>query len=226
MRIASIGNGEESGSSLLCWVPWQADRWTVEPNQVAHLFDARQAHMYPRNWPRRGMISHGSPHNWSGNARKISPFTTSGQSSKPQTNHQKRIQEASSQHQSLQKAQMRYINTILPEGLEEKFSRPFWRYIKSQSTEVLGITPSPPPTPTHPHHTWKFSRVPANPHLRQAAHVHRNIEVIIPHPWASEHRRLFKAPRWIHSVPGRPSWRCGCYVRLWNLHHVTNMSCL
>ena len=46
-----------------------------------------------------------------------------------------------------------------------------------------------------------------------------------PHPVASEHRWLVKAPRWIHSVPdvsGRWSWPCGCHARLWNLHDVTN----
>ena len=51
--------------------------------------------------------------------------------------------------------------------------------------------------------------------------------VIIPHPVASEHRWLVKAPRWIHSVPdvsGRRSWHCGCYARLWNPHDVTNTS--
>ena len=40
---------------------------------------------------------------------------------------------------------------------------------------------------------------------------------LIPHPVASEHRWLVKAPRWIHSVPdvsGRRSWRCGCQARL------------
>ena len=50
---------------------------------------------------------------------------------------------------------------------------------------------------------------------------------IIPHPVASEHRWLVKAPRWIHSVPdvsGRRSWRRGCHAQLWNLHDVTNTS--
>ena len=40
---------------------------------------------------------------------------------------------------------------------------------------------------------------------------------LIPHPVASEHRWLVKAPRWIHSVPdvsGKRSWRCGCQARL------------
>ena len=48
-----------------------------------------------------------------------------------------------------------------------------------------------------------------------------------PTPVASEHRWLVKAPGWIHSVPdvsGRWLWRCGCHVRLWNLHDVTNSS--
>ena len=47
------------------------------------------------------------------------------------------------------------------------------------------------------------------------------ISIVIPHPVASEHRWLVKAPRWIHSVPdvsGRRSWRRGCHARLWNLH--------
>ena len=30
-------------SSLLCWVPWQANRQSVEPNKVAHFLDVRQA---------------------------------------------------------------------------------------------------------------------------------------------------------------------------------------
>ena len=50
--------------------------------------------------------------------------------------------------------------------------------------------------------------------------------LLIPHPVASEHRWLVKAPRWIHSVPdvsGRRSSRPGCHARLWNLH-VTNAS--
>ena len=50
---------------------------------------------------------------------------------------------------------------------------------------------------------------------------------LIPHPVASQHRWLVKAPRWIHSVPDvsdRRSWRCGCYARLWNLHDVANTS--
>ena len=54
-----------------------------------------------------------------------------------------------------------------------------------------------------------------------------DISYVIPHPVASEHRWLVKAPRWIHSVPdvsGRRSWRCGCHVRLWNLHDVTDAS--
>ena len=41
--------------------------------------------------------------------------------------------------------------------------------------------------------------------------------LLIPHPVASEHRWLVKAPRWIHSVPdvsGGRSWRCGCQARL------------
>ena len=53
------------------------------------------------------------------------------------------------------------------------------------------------------------------------------ITSIIPHPVASEHRWLVKAPRWIHSVPdvsSRRSWRSGCHARLWNLHDVTNAS--
>ena len=44
-----------------------------------------------------------------------------------------------------------------------------------------------------------------------------HIRCIIPHPVASEHRWLVKAPRWIHSVPDvsdRRSWRCGCQARL------------
>ena len=51
------------------------------------------------------------------------------------------------------------------------------------------------------------------------------IQCIIPHPVASEHRWLVKAPWWIHSVPdvwGRRSRRCSCHARLWNLHDVTN----
>ena len=50
---------------------------------------------------------------------------------------------------------------------------------------------------------------------------------LIPHPVASEHRWLVKAPRWIHSIPDvsdRRSWRRGCYARLWNLHDVTYTS--
>ena len=53
------------------------------------------------------------------------------------------------------------------------------------------------------------------------------ISQLIPHPVASEHRWLVKAPRWIHSVPdvsGRRSWRRGCHARLWNLHDVTKAS--
>ena len=45
----------------------------------------------------------------------------------------------------------------------------------------------------------------------------QDIHSLIPHPVASEHRWLVKAPRWIHSVPdvsGRRSWRCGCQARL------------
>ena len=41
------------------------------------------------------------------------------------------------------------------------------------------------------------------------------------------HSWLVKAPRWIHSVldvSDRQSWHCGCLVRLWNLHDVTNTS--
>ena len=43
------------------------------------------------------------------------------------------------------------------------------------------------------------------------------VVLVIPHPVASEHRWLVKAPRWIHSVPDvsdRRSWRCGCQARL------------
>ena len=50
---------------------------------------------------------------------------------------------------------------------------------------------------------------------------------VIPHPVASEHRWLVKAPRWIHSVPdvsGRRLWRRGYHARLWNLHDITNTS--
>ena len=41
----------------------------------------------------------------------------------------------------LQKSRMRYINNILAEGLEEKSTRPFWRFIKSQRTESFGVAP-------------------------------------------------------------------------------------
>ena len=41
----------------------------------------------------------------------------------------------------LQKTQMRYINNILSEVLEEKSNRPFWRYIKAQRTEAFGVAP-------------------------------------------------------------------------------------
>ena len=57
--------------------------------------------------------------------------------------------------------------------------------------------------------------------------VHMTEKLLIPHPVASEHRWLVKAPRWIHSVSDvsrRRSWRCGCHARLWNLHDVTNTS--
>ena len=53
------------------------------------------------------------------------------------------------------------------------------------------------------------------------------LPAIIPHPVASEHRWLVKAPQWIHSVPDvsdRRSWRRGCHARLWDLHDVTNAS--
>ena len=66
--------------------------------------------------------------------------------------------------------------------------------------------------------------------FKMADDMSRNLVVllvIIPHPVASEHRWLVKAPRWIHSVPDvsrRRSWRCGCHARLWNLHDVTNTS--
>ena len=48
------------------------------------------------------------------------------------------------------------------------------------------------------------------------------IYLLIPHPVASEHRWLVKAPMCIHRVPDvsdRRSWRLCCLARLWD-HHV------
>ena len=45
---------------------------------------------------------------------------------------------------------------------------------------------------------------------------------LIPHPVASEHGWLVKAPRWIHSVPDvsdRRMWRCGCAIVESSPHH-------
>ncbi len=42
---------------------------------------------------------------------------------------------------SLQSARSQYINGILERGLEEKSTKPFWRYIKAQRTEECGTAP-------------------------------------------------------------------------------------
>ena len=76
---------------------------------------------------------------------------------------------------------------------------------------------------------WCFGIIPSNgccqfSMISQMSDFGRN-PPLIPHPVASEHRWLVKAPRLIHSVPdvsGKRSWRSGCHARLWNLHDVTN----
>ena len=86
------------------------------------------------------------------------------------------------------------------------------------------------PLPRYWPFVWGIYRSPVNsPHSDQwrGALMFSLACVLIPHPVASEHRWLVKAPRRIHSVPdvsARWSWRRDCHARLWNLHDVTNTS--
>ncbi len=43
--------------------------------------------------------------------------------------------------QALRRARWQYINDILVEGMEENNNKPFWRYIKSQKQENIGVAP-------------------------------------------------------------------------------------